>query len=464
MPYRIIKYTKIIIQYKILDFFYKPIWETIDCRTAAGRKRYKALFGQLFTTGRKTDRLPCENHINPLELYFAHKESIQFLINTFNERDRRLFVGFLATVVGEGGIEAIANLTGIASKTVRRGQKEVRNQQQIPKNRIRQPGGGRLSKEREVTQYREELEAIIEDELAGDPMSEKKWVRKTLRWIHTELGKKQINASPSTIRKTLKSMKITLKKNRKSISTQNHPQRNNQFNYLNQLKNDFLKAGKLVISIDTKKKEQIGNYCNPGSTWRKDAYQTLDHDFPSTSSGKLIPFGIYDLQQNEGYIYCGTSVETSQFIVEALTWWWLEVGQFCYPDHSEILILCDSGGANGYRRHGWKWELQTQLIDSYKLKVTVCHYPSGASKWNPIEHRLFSFISLNWQGEPLTSYNKALEFIRSTTTSNGLKISAALLSNSYRKGIKVTKEQIASLNITRHQILPQWNYSLLPRV
>ena len=258
-------------------------------------------------------------------------------------------------------------------------------------------------------------------------------------------------------------MEISLKKNVKSLNTKNHPQRDNQFQQLNQLKNEFLKAGKPVISVDTKKKEQIGNFSNPGKTWRKTAYQTLDHDFSSDAIGKFVPFGIYDLQHNKGYVYCGISRETSIFLVEAIVCWWNERGQFLYPNQSEILILCDSGGANGYRRRGWKWELQTQLADLYNLKITVCHYPTGASKWNPIEHRLFGPISLNWQGEPLTSYPKALSLIRTTTTEPGLEVEAFFMEKFYQKGIKVTDKQMTTLNLHPHEILPQWNYTLIPR-
>lgn len=278
-----------------------------------------------------------------------------------------------------------------------------------------------------------------------------------------ELKARGITASLSTIRNTLKSFNVSLKKNVKDKNVQNHPNRNEQFLYLNLLKHEFLTSGKPIISIDTKKKELIGNFKNEGKTWRKEAYKVLDHDYPSLAEGKLVPFGIYDLKQNKGHVYCGTSFETSEFVVDSLAQWWTEVGKKKYPRSLEILILCDSGGANGYRRRTWKWELQTKLADSLGLTVIVCHYPSGASKYNPIEHKLFSFISINWAGEPLTSYDKALGLISSTKTEKGLKIEARLVDKEYKTGVKVSDEQMNSLNIEYHGDCPEWNYTIKPR-
>jgi hypothetical protein len=295
-------------------------------------------------------------------------------------------------------------------------------------------------------------------------MNGKRWVRKTLRRMKEDLKKKGVNVAINTIRGTLNKLGITLKQNVKTISIVTHPQRDEQFQYINRLKKSFLVAGKPVISVDSKKKEQIGNFKKAGKTWRKDAYQTLDHDFPSFGSGVLIPFGIFDLLHNRAHVYGGTSSETSQFIVEALSRWWIDVGQYDFLGQTELLILCDSGGANGYRRRRWKWELQTQFADRFGLTVTICHYPPGTSKWNPIEHRLFSFISLNWAGEPLTSYDKALAFIRSTKTAKGLTVAAHLLAKEYQKGLKVTDDQMSSLNLLPHPICPKFNYTIRPQL
>jgi len=231
-----------------------------------------------------------------------------------------------------------------------------------------------------------------------------------------ELQKTGLTVSLNTIRKTLKKHGISLKKNKKSKSTQDHPLRDTQFRYLNKLKRFFLELGKPEICVDAKKKVLIGNFKNDGVVWCKEAIEVFDHDFPNLAVGKLVPLGIYDLKDNKGQVYCGTSFETSEFAVDCICKWWEEYGQVAYPNQCEILILCDSGGSNGYRRRAWKWYLQTKLADRFGLIVHVCHYPPRASKYNPIERKMFSFISKNWADEPLTSNEKALSFIRSTTT------------------------------------------------
>lgn len=464
MACRIISYENVMVKYTLLDFIGEATNEDIDCRTVEGKRRYREIFGQSFLDGRITTtkkNTPFEERL--FDTFILLSKDIQFLIETMDEKTQRLFTGFLAKVSGSGGEAKMAKVTGLDVKTVRKGRVELEKQVEYPKGRIRSPGGGRPSKLQSDTNYQEAIQALLDDDLAGDPMSEKKWVRKTLRWIQNDFHEQGVKAAISTIWSTFKGLGISLRQNVKTLSTTNHPCRDEQFQYLNRLKNAFLAAGKPVISIDTKKKEHIGNFKNLGRTWRKAAYQTLDHDFPSLGIGKLIPFGIYDLQKNCGHLYCGTSFETSQFVVDALAQWWEESGQKAYPGQCDLLILCDSGGANGYRRRTWKWELQTQLADRLGLSVTVCHYSSGASKWNPIEHQLFSFISLNWAGEPLTSYDKALGFIRSTTTDKGLTVDAHLLSKVYHKGLKVTDKQMSSLNLTPHVICPQWNYTIKPR-
>lgn len=455
MAFRIIFHKKIYIQYTILDFIETPTWEIIDCRTKEGMQRYEEI-----SAPRASNRRSSAQTIDP---FTSQAQDIRFLAKSFNERERRYFAGFLAGAIGHGGTKKAARLTGLDVKTIRRGKKELNNREKILKSRIRREGGGRLTKAQADPRYERELKAFVEDEVAGDPMSGRKWTRKTLRWMKKELHAIGINASLSTIRNTLRKCKISLKKNRKYKSTLNHPERDTQFLYLNKLKHKSLSTGNPVISVDTKKKELVGNFKNDGRTWRKEALKVFDHDFPSLAEGKLVPFGIYDLKNNEGYLYCGTSFETSEFVVDSIICWWEENGRNQYPNASKILILCDSGGANGYRRRMWKWALQTKLADRLGLTVTVCHYPSGASKYNPIEHMLFSFISLNWAGEPLTSYEKALGLIKSTTTEKGLKVEAQLVDKEYEKGLKVSDEQMKSLNIERPNVCPQWNYTIKPR-
>ena len=455
MAFRIIFHKKIYIQYTILDFIETPTWETIDCRTKEGMQRYEEI-----SAPRASNRRSSAQSIDP---FTSQAQDIRFLTKSFNECERRYFAGFLAGAIGHGGTKKAARLTGLDVKTIRRGKKELNNSEKILKSWIRREGGGRLTKAQSNPRYERELKALVEDEVAGDPMSKRKWTRKTLRWMKKELHAIGINASLSTIRNTLRKRKISLKKNRKYKSTQNHPERDMQFLYLNKLKHKFLSVGNPVISVDTKKKEFFGNFKNDGRPWRKEALEVLDHDFPSLAEGKLIPFGIYDLKQNRGHVYCGTSFGTSEFAVVSIIRWWTEFGQKKYPNQSKLLVLCDSGGANGYRRRKWKWDLQTKLVDRFDLTVTVCHYPSGASKYNPIEWKLFSFISINWAGEPLTSYEKALALIKSTKTEKGLKVEAELIEKEYKKGLKVNDEQMASLNIKHHDVCPKWNYTIKPR-
>lgn len=277
-------------------------------------------------------------------------DDIEFLFSIYNERDRRLFAGFLARSIGCGGIQKAVRLTGLDAKTVRKGVKELNERDANQDSRIRCKGGGRRAKSESEAEYELELLRLIEDDLAGDPMKERKWVRKTLRWMGKKLGEKGINVSLGTIWNTLKEHGISLKKNKKSKSTQDHPKRDEQFQMLSKLKRLFLDSGKPVISVDCKKKELIGNFKNDGRTWRKKAIEVFDHDFPNLGMGKLVPYGIYDLQNNQGHVYCGISSETSEFAVDCICRWWEEYGQFAYPGQCKLLILCDSGGSNGYRR------------------------------------------------------------------------------------------------------------------
>jgi len=450
MAYRIITDERITIQYTLLDFIGVPTFEDIDLRTSEGKKRYKEIFGTYPRI--KSQREPSR----PLR-------DIEFLFSLYNERDRRLFAGFLARAFGFGGVQKAARLTGLDEKTVRRGKRELIERACLEQSRIRREGGGRPLKTQAEPLYEQELLELIEDDLAGDPMNEKKWVRKTLRWMKKKLYEKGIKTSISMIRKTLKKNDISLKKNKKSTNIQDHPNRDEQFRYLNKLKRLFLDLGKPVISVDAKKKELIGNFKNNGKTWRKKAIEVLDHDFPNLAVEKLVPFGIYDLTNNKGHVYCGTSFETTEFAVDCICRWWEEYGQEQYPNQSEILILCDSGGSNGYRRRSWKWDLQTKLADRLGLTVHICHYPPGASKYNPVEHKLFSFISTNWAGEPLTSNEKALSFIRSTKTEKGLEVGATLIEKEYKKGLKVSNEQMESLSMKHAKTCPQWNYCIRVR-
>ncbi|MFO8017990.1 MAG: ISAzo13 family transposase [Promethearchaeia archaeon] len=440
----------IVIQYTLFDFIGSSTMEVVDLRTSAGKARYRELFG----------RLPKKKYQKEEDTL---KKDITFLNSVYNERDKRLFAGFLARAFKNGGVSKAAQITGLCRKTVRRGKKELKGRDKRLKCGIRRKGGGRPSKAESEPRYEEELQKLIKDDVAGDPMSGHKWVRKTLRWMRNQLHYKQISTSIGTIWRTLKKFGISLRQNVKTVNRRDHPDRDTQFQYLNKFKNACIGWGVPVISIDAKKKEYIGNFKNKGRIWRKDPRAVLDHDFPSLGKGIFIPYGVYDLQEHDAHVYCGTSHETSDFAVDCIVQWWETYGQVLYPNCPHLLILCDSGGSNGYRRRLWKRDLQIKLADRFGLHVYVCHYPSGASKYNPIERKVFSFISLNWAGQPLTSYPKALDLIKSTSTKTGLTVNATLVEKEYETGIKVSNKEMKSLQIKHSCTCPQWNYCISPR-
>lgn len=265
-----------------------------------------------------------------------------------------------------------------------------------------------------------------------------------------------------SIRRLLKHQDYSLKANRKSVSSTQHPERDRQFRYLNRVKKLFLAAGHPVISVDTKKKELVGNYKNAGATWKQQAEAVNDHDFPGKTTIRSVPYGIYDIAHNQGYVYVGTSRDTADFAVDAIQRWYERPDRAVFEDESKLLILCDGGGSNGYRVRNWKQQIQL-FADAYDIDVMICHYPTGASKWNPIEHRLFSMISLNWAGKPLRSLAGMTALIRGTSTTAGLTVKAAQLRGHYPAKVKVSNEQMAALHLIRRSICPQWNYILRPR-
>lgn len=300
----------------------------------------------------------------------------------------------------------------------------------------------------------------MEDETAGDPCSTLKWKRKSLRQLSAVLGEVH-PASPPTVARLLREQDYSLKVNRKQLAVSS-PYRDEQFQYLQAQKQTFLERGWPVISVDTKKRELIGRFKNAGAIWCRDPHWVNMYDFRSLAKGVAIPYGIYDLARNAGFVFVGTSTDTGEFAVDAIAWWWQCYGQVHYLGAPELLILADSGGSNGYRPRLWKYALQHRLVNTTELAVTVCHYPKGASKWNPVEHRLFSAISSNWAGEPLTSYAKMLNLLNATTTQQGLVVIATLTTAEYQTGIKISDEQMAGLNLNKHATLPQWNYTIKP--
>jgi Rhodopirellula transposase DDE domain len=302
---------------------------------------------------------------------------------------------------------------------------------------------------------------LLQDTTAGDPVTGTKWARKTLRALQRELRRKGFNVSVFTIRRLLRKLNYAIRVNRKRLTKKQDPERDRQMRYIARVRRRFLKAGKPVISVDAKKRELIGNFKNAGGTWRRKAREVLAYDYPSDADGVAIPFGIYDVARNEGFVVVGTSHQTPEFAVKSIKRWWLRIGRKHYSDQHELLIECDCGNPNGNRCWRWKYGLQ-QMADEFELTIIVTHFPTGASKWNPIEHRLFSHISSNWAGEPLISYEKVLKFIRTTKTETGLCCKAYWDTTFYRTKWQLTREQKKWINLVPHRVLPKFNYTIKP--
>jgi hypothetical protein len=306
------------------------------------------------------------------------------------------------------------------------------------------------------------LRALLQDDTAGDPMGRRRcWTGKRLRQISAELARLDIVVSPNTVRRLLGELGYALHANTKSLSRRCR-ERDQQFCYIAEEKKQFLQRGLPIISVDTKKKELVGNFKNAGRVWSQRATPVNDHDFRSEGQGMAIPFGVYDLVRNQGSVFVGTSHDTPQFAVENIARWWRQWGQRDYPDADHLLILADSGGSNGARVRMWKWALQKQLADPFGLIITVSHFPTGASMWNPIEHRLFSEISKHWAGQPLDSYQIIVELIGSTTTQTGLQVRSQLIRKYYPTQCKVTDSQFKTIRLDPHAVLPCWNYTIFP--
>ena len=307
-----------------------------------------------------------------------------------------------------------------------------------------------------------EIERLMKDDTAGDPISGIKWARKAAAKISLQLRRMHIWVSASTVRRLLKKLDFHLHVNKKTICSSRSADRDRQFKSIRRARNRFDRQGLPIISVDTKKREMIGRFKNPGAKWAKAATPVNDHDFRKDAVGVAVSYGIYDPQANRGHIVVGTSHDTSQFAGDALALWWRREGRNRYPHADRILLLADCGGSNGNRVRAWKCALQERLSDPFGLRITVAHYPPGASKWNPIEHRLFSEVSKNWAGQPLTSYETMLKYIRTTKTKHGLSVRATLLKRNYPTGQKPDADRISRLNYRPHRTLPAWNYTVVP--
>ena len=302
----------------------------------------------------------------------------------------------------------------------------------------------------------------MEHHTAGDPITGLKWTRKTTLKISQELCKAEIDVSQKTVARLLKELKFSLRVNHKKLAGNSNPHRNQQFEYIYRMRRRCEQGGLPIISIDTKKKEMVGRFKNPGTTWEREPVAVNDHDFKKDARGTAIPWGLYETVAHRGHVFIGTSHDTPAFAVTALARWWTRTGKRRYPQVNRLLILADGGGSNGPRHRAWKHQLQTRFCNRFALKVTVCHYPPGTSKWNPIEHRLFSEVSKNWAGQPLESYETILNFIRTTKTETGLAVTATLLHGDYPIGVKTSEAQMAEVRLHRHRVLPMWNYTLVP--
>lgn len=299
-------------------------------------------------------------------------------------------------------------------------------------------------------------------ETAGDPMDGLKWTRKATRKVAKELRSLGIQVSANTVGRLLKQMDYSLRVNRKQIASTNTPERNEQFLYIKGQRERFAQEGKPQISVDAKKKELVGQFKNAGVVWSRGPILVNDHDFRSMADGMAVSYGIYDTGANRGMVFVGVSHDTPAFAVESISQWWTLEGMQRYPKADHLLVLADGGGSNGPRCRAWKEKIQSEICDRHGISVTVCHYPPGASKWNPIEHRLFSEISKNWAGRPLDSYETILNYIRTTRTETGLEVQAHLVAKEYPTGEKVSNERMAQLNIFGHETLTKWNYTLAP--
>jgi hypothetical protein len=379
-----------------------------------------------------------------------------------DERQRRLLLGAEARVLGHGGIRLVAAAAGVREGTVSAGARELESGEE-PLGRARRPGGGRKPLPETDPGLVPALLALVEPEERGDPESPLRWTGKGVRDLAAELRRQGHPVSADTVHKLLKTEGFSLQANAKTIEGARHPDRDGQFRYINEQARAHLASGDPVISVDAKKKEQVGQYASPGRTWRPagDPVKVRDHDFPGPGEGKVTPYGIYDLAADAGWVSVGTDHDTAAFAVESIRRWWDARGQGDYPAARRLLITADAGGSNGYRTRAWKTGL-ARLARETGLEITCCHFPPGTSKWNKIEHRLFSYITMNWRGRPLSSHEVIVNSIAATTTRTGLTVRAGLDDGAYPAGIKVSDAEMDALPAVAHYWHGDWNYTLLP--
>jgi transposase len=403
----------------------------------------------------------------------ALRAKYRILTERLDERSLRLCLATDAMALGRGGITRVAEAAGVSRTTIHSGIRELEapaeageaeSVREKGKARIRRPGGGRKSVAESDPTLLRDLDGLLDPVTRGDPMSPLRWTCKSTTRLAEELRAEGHEVSQSTVWRLLDKLGYSMQSNRKSQEGTDHPDRNAQFEFINASAQEFLERGWPVLSVDTKKKELIGNYKNAGRDWRRkgDPLLVNMHDFADKELGKAIPYGVYDIGRNEGWVNVGISHDTAEFAVESIRRWWLRMGQPTYPDAGEILITADGGGSNGARVRLWKLELQ-RLADALGLRLHVRHFPPGTSKWNKIEHRMFCHITENWRGQPLLSRMAVVQLIAATTTDKGLTIQAEVDERTYETGRKVTDQEMASLAIRRCDFHGEWNYHLSPR-
>ncbi len=386
---------------------------------------------------------------------------------TLNERLRRIVCAAEAKVLGHGGVTAVSQATGVSRRAIHAGLKELEERpakREPSDRRIRRPGAGRKKVTDRDPTLMSDLESLVEPVTRGDPESPLRWTTKSLRRLADELKTMGHVVSHASVGTLLGELGYSLQSNVKTLEGGDHPDRNAQFEYINAQAEDRLKRGEPVISVDTKKKELIGPFKNNGRTWRPqgEPEEVKVHDFIDKELGRANSYGVYDLAQDAGWVSVGTDHDKSAFAGQTIRRWWQSVWAEAYPHATELLITADDGGSNGSRVRLWNIEIQ-KLADEIGIPITICHFPPGTSKWNKIEHRLFSFISMNWRGQPLVSHEVLLNLIANTRMKSGITVKAELYPGNYPKGIKISDEELASLHLVRHSFHGDWNYSLHPR-
>ena len=386
------------------------------------------------------------------------KKKLSFVIDHLNERTLRIWAATEAKMFGHGGVTALSIVTGLSRATIHRGLKDIKSKKNYI-DAVRRPGGGRKKIIETDKTILSALEALLEPATRGDPESVLRWTCKSTRQLANELNKKGYRVSDRKICDLLSDLGCSLQANRKTNEGKSHPDRDDQFLFIYKKVKNFQRAKQPVVSVDTKKKELVGTYKNQGKEWnqKQNPMDVDTYDFPDPKTPKASPYGVYDLTKNEGWVSVGISSDTAEFAVATIKRWWVKMGKKRYPVAKKIYITADCGGSNSRRSRLWKMELQ-KLADKIRMDIHVSHFPPGTSKWNKIEHKMFSFISINWRGRPLTTYNVIVNLISNTKTKTGLEIRAELDENNYTKGIKITDEEFQSIKIKKCGFHGEWNY------